>query len=185
MSHDNIPPNKTLCLNFYAGPGTGKSSTASLIYGTLKKDMHLNCELITEYAKKKVWEGNIGCLENQLYITANQQYDMWTVAKHVDLIITDSPLLLGSIYSPDDELLSKLILREYSKFDNIDIFLVRNKNVKYQSNGRIQSPEEAIEKDKEVKQLLSMVNPNHHEVNISHRMYKTIISIVMDRINTK
>lgn len=174
---------KTLCLNFYAGPGAGKSSTASLVYGTLKKDMHLNCELITEYAKKKVWEGNIGCLENQLYITANQQYDMWTVAKHVDLIITDSPLLLGSIYSPEDDLLRQLILREYSRFDNIDIFLGRNPNVKYQSNGRMQNLEEAIQKDIEIKQLLTTVNPEYHEVKISPRMYKTIISIVMNRIN--
>jgi hypothetical protein len=179
-----ISNNKTLCLNFYGGPCTGKSSTASIVYGNLKRKLHINCELITEYAKKKVWEGNVGCLENQLYITANQQYDMWTVAKHVDLLITDSPLLLGSIYSPNDDLLRQIILREYDKFDNIDIFLNRNENAKYQSNGRIQNKDEAIQKDIEIKDLLSAVNPNFHEVTVSPKMYKIIMSIVTDKIKS-
>ena len=150
--------NTPLCINLYAGPGAGKSTTAAFVYAHLKTN-HINCELITEYAKRKVWENNTQCLENQFYITAKQQYMMWTVSKHVDVLITDSPLLLGCIYSNDD-LLSSLIVREYKKFNNIDIFLRRNPNVLYQSNGRIQSKDEAIEKDNEIISLLSKVNPS-------------------------
>ena len=149
---------KTTCVNFYAGPGAGKSTVAASVFAELKKN-HVNCELITEFAKRKVWEGNTECLNNQLYITAKQQYLMWTVSKHVDIIVTDSPLMLGCIYGNDD-LLNQIIQREYNKYNNIDIFLRRNTKFEYQSNGRIQTLDEAIDKDNEIFTIIKNINPN-------------------------
>ena len=42
-------------INFYGGPGTGKSVQAAATYCALKKQ-GLNCELVTEYAKDKLWD---------------------------------------------------------------------------------------------------------------------------------
>jgi len=165
---------KTTCVNFYAGPGAGKSTVAASVFAELKKN-HVNCELITEFAKRKVWEGNIECLNNQLYITAKQQYLMWTVSKHVDVIVTDSPLLLGCIYG-NDELLNKIIMREYDKYNNIDIFLRRNTDVPYQSNGRMQSLDEAIDKDNEIFDIITNINPNVISKTVSNNVAFEIYS---------
>lgn len=167
---------KTICLNFYAGPGAGKSTVAADVFAALKK-RNVDCELINEFAKRKVWEGNTECLSNQLYITAKQQYLMWTVSKHVDLIITDSPLLLGSIYGNDD-LLTQIIFREYREFFNIDVFLERNPNSEYQSNGRMQSKIEAIEKDYEIKTMLGQLNPKYTTLEVNKNTVNNVIKLL-------
>ena len=174
---------KTICLNFYAGPGAGKSTIASAVFSELKK-RHINCELITEFAKRKVWEGNYGCLDNQLYITAKQQYLMWTVSKHVNLIITDSPLLLGSIYG-NDELLNQIIFREYQKFNNIDVYLTRNPNATYQSNGRMQNRQEAITKDDEIKSILHNINPQYSTFMVDHDVVYKVVDLVLPYLGHK
>lgn len=173
---------KTKCLNFYAGPGAGKSTIAAAVFAQLKQ-RDINCELITEFAKRKVWEGNYECLGNQLYITAKQQYLMWTVSKHVNLIITDSPLLLGSIYGNEcDDLLDQIITREYEKFDNIDIFLNRNMDHTYQSNGRMQNSDEAILKDIEIKALLNKHNKQFLEFDVNDTAVVDIVTAIHDYI---
>ncbi len=43
---------KTIAINFYGGPGTGKSSMAAAIFSNLKNE-GINAELVTEYAKSK------------------------------------------------------------------------------------------------------------------------------------
>lgn len=174
---------KNICLNFYAGPGAGKSTIASAVFSELKK-RHINCELITEFAKRKVWEGNYGCLDNQLYITAKQQYLMWTVSKHVNLIITDSPLLLGSIYGNDD-LLNQIIFREYRKFHNIDVYLTRNPRATYQSNGRMQNQQEAIIKDDEIKAMLRHLNPQYSTFVVDHGVVDKVVDLVLPYLGHK
>ncbi len=168
---------KTLCLNFYSGPGAGKSTIAAAVFAELKKH-HVNCELINEFAKRKIWEGNMECLNNQLYITAKQQYLMWTVSKHVDLIVTDSPLLLGCVYG-DDPLLDQIIFREYMKYTNIDIFLNRNPEAKYQSNGRMQNLDEAMMKDVQIKNILGMANPNFTDITVNDHTVKLVVDIML------
>ena len=172
---------KTLCLNFYSGPGAGKSTIAAAVFAELKKH-HVNCELIAEFAKRKIWEGNMECLNNQLYITAKQQYLMWTVSKHVDLIVTDSPLLLGCVYG-EDPLLDQIIFREYRKYVNIDVFLSRNQAAKYQSNGRMQNLDEALEKDVQIMNILKLANQKFTEVCVNDFAIGKITEMTLGRLN--
>jgi hypothetical protein len=44
---------KTILVNLYAGPGTGKSTMAANVFSELKW-MGVNCELALEFAKTKV-----------------------------------------------------------------------------------------------------------------------------------
>ena len=44
----------TLVVNLYGAPGSGKSTGAAYIFAKLKM-LGVNCELITEFAKDKVW----------------------------------------------------------------------------------------------------------------------------------
>lgn len=148
---------KPIVINFYGGPGTGKSTTAARIFYELKI-RGISCELVTEYAKRKVWEGNTTSLGNQLYISAKQLYSMWTVSKHVQVIVTDSPIILGMIYG-NDSLLDPILVREYHTYTNIDIFLVRT--TKYDPQGRYQTEADAKKIDGRIRQLLLDLGSNY------------------------
>ena len=151
---------KTVCVNFFAGPGTGKSTVSSRVFSDLKT-AGVNCELVTEFAKMMVWEGNTTALGNQFYITAHQQYHMKMVAEHVDLIVTDSPLILGCIYG-GDALLNPLIYREFESFDNINIVLSRIKP--YNPIGRMQTASQAVELDSVITNMLDTRGYPYHTV---------------------
>lgn len=62
-----IKPHKALVINLFGAPGAGKSTGAAYIFSRLKM-VGLNAELVTEFAKDKVWEGATAPFENQLYI---------------------------------------------------------------------------------------------------------------------
>ncbi len=142
---------KPIAVNFYSGPGAGKSTMSAAVFAELKS-RDINVELVTEYAKRKVWEQAYKVFECQMYVCAKQIYNMFIVSEHVDIIITDSPVILSAAYTNGDKLLNQILLREYKKYDNIDIFLTRVK--KYNPKGRMQTEKEAIEKDNLIKKIL-------------------------------
>ena len=45
---------KTIVVNIFGGPSAGKSTTSAGIFYELKRQ-GIRCELVTEYAKSKVW----------------------------------------------------------------------------------------------------------------------------------
>lgn len=61
---------KTLIVNLFGVPGAGKSTGAAYIFSCIKM-AGVNAELITEYAKDKVWERNDEAFRNQAYKTIN------------------------------------------------------------------------------------------------------------------
>lgn len=169
---------KTTIVNFYGGPGCGKSTMAAAVFAELKW-AGVNCELVTEYAKTKVWEESFRVFESQMFVSANQIYNIATVAKHVDLIITDSPILLGTAYSDGDTLLNELIKKEYAKYNNINIFLSRVK--KYVGIGRIQTEEQAIEKDKEIRQILLDTQEPFYNLDGAKTSVEGIVMMLLNR----
>lgn len=54
---------KPIVVSLYAGPGAGKSTLAAYTFSKLKM-LGVNCELVTEFAKDKVWEKNNTALDN-------------------------------------------------------------------------------------------------------------------------
>ncbi len=143
---------QTLIVNLFGGPGTGKSTMAAGVFSELKW-RGVNCELATEYAKEKVWEGSYGVFENQVYIFGKQLHRILRVQEKVDVVVTDSPILLVALYN---ERLGKtfddLIYEIFKTYNNVNYFLVRKKE--YIRKGRLQTLEEAIELDKSTRDLL-------------------------------
>ena len=58
---------KTLVVNLFGAPGSGKSTAAAYIFALLKM-AGINAELVTEFAKDKVWEEAKAAFENQQYL---------------------------------------------------------------------------------------------------------------------
>lgn len=132
---------KTIVINLYGGPGCGKSTIAALVFGKLKQK-GINCELVTEYAKDKVWEESYTTLKNQIYVFGKQLHRMWRLNNKVNVIITDSPLPLSIIYDSEKDVnFENLVMSEFNKFDNFNIII--NRSTKYQIEGRYQTEEEA------------------------------------------
>lgn len=152
----------TQIINLYGGPGTGKSTTAAHTFALLKHQ-GINCELVTEYAKDKVWEDSLEVLGNQIYVFGKQYHRIYRLLDKVDYIITDSPLLLSIHYAKAHGPLFKgLVYEVYNSMKNIDIFLERQK--KYQAIGRLQTEEEAKVIDKEIRNILDSYVPKKYHV---------------------
>jgi hypothetical protein len=143
----------TRYINFWAGPGTGKSSCAADLFAEMKWDGH-NVELIDEYAKQMTWERHHNILEDQLYVSAKQNRKLERLQGQVDWVITDSPLLMCLPYIPADYCSSfrPLIREMFNRYDNINYFLVREKE--YNPVGRNQTEEQARQLDVKIHQLL-------------------------------
>ena len=54
-----------------------------------------------------------------------QSHKQWRLKGQVDIIISDSPLLLSSVYRESDSLMDALIMQEFNKYDNMNFLLVR------------------------------------------------------------
>lgn len=153
----------TLVVNLYGGPGTGKSTLAAQLFADLKWAGY-ECELVTEYAKKLVWQDATDVLSDQIYVFGKQQHMLQVLNDQVDVIITDSPILLSIIYSRkfgtwlQRDALNRLVLRTHKTYDNLDIFLKRTKP--YVESGRLQTYEEAKGLDDEI---WSLLDSNLHE----------------------
>ena len=143
---------KTLVINFFAGPGAGKSSMATGLFSYLKFK-GINAEYISEYAKDIVWENSNDKLNNQFYISAKQFHRQWRLLGKVDVIVTDSPIILGCFYGASNEL-NDLLVKEFNSdfFDNLNIFVTRIKD--YNPKGRTQTESQAKELDSEIKNFL-------------------------------
>lgn len=170
-----------LVINLYGGPGTGKSTIAAGIFSALKLK-GINVELVTEYAKDKVWDKHEAILDNQIYIFAKQYHRLHRLRDQVDVVITDSPILLSSIYNKDRTALGtkldELVLEAYKSFDNINYFLTRIRE--YNPKGRVQTEDEAKEVDIKVKELLNNLNMIYESQKGSKEGMENIINEVLN-----
>lgn len=170
----------TLIINLFAGPGAGKSTGACHIFSRLKQ-MGIDCEYISEFAKEKVWEHNKEVLKCQFYISGKQAYKISRVNGKVDVIITDSPILLGAMYDGGgNPHLRDAILDEFNKYNNINFFITRVKG--YNPNGRVQTEEEAIDLDKKIKDFLIETNQDFIEVDGDDGGYEQVIDCILKRL---
>lgn len=126
---------KQKILNLWAGPGSGKSTTAALVFGILKSRGY-NVELVREYAKELVWEhGEITI--DQDCILSEQQLRQEILYGKVDLIITDSPLRMSVIYGSNPHRVDSML----EGYEEINVFVSRVKP--YNAKGRLQTEDEA------------------------------------------
>lgn len=170
----------TLVVNMVAGPGSGKSTTAAGVFYNLKR-AGVNAELVTEYAKDVVWEKSTNKLGNQVYILGKQHHRLWRLKDQVDVIVTDSPLLLSLYYGGEKSLpFRDLVLELFGSFDNDVYFIERAK--KYNPAGRNQTEDEARKIDSALKAVLDKYAIRYAEVIGDEHAATTITNVTLARL---
>lgn len=144
-----------LVVNLYGAPGAGKSTGAAYVFSKLKM-LGVNAELVTEFAKDKVWEESRAVFENQAYIFGKQYFRISRVQEKVDVVITDSPLLLCSYYGKNDPVLGdafqELVKNVSDSYCSINAFIDRVKE--YNPVGRFQTEQESDEVSESLQSML-------------------------------
>ena len=144
-----------ILVNLFGAPGAGKSTGAAYIFSKLKL-AGVNAELVTEFAKDKVWEGSKAVFNNQAYIFGKQYFRISRCADQVDVIVTDSPLLLSVIYNNDPVLgeeFNTVVRKVMESYNCKNYYLARTKE--YNPIGRFQTEAESDVIADEILDLLS------------------------------
>lgn len=174
-----------LIVNLFGVPSAGKSTGAAYVFYKLKSN-GVNAELVTEFAKDKVWEENDIVFENQAYLFGKQSFKIARCANKVDVIVTDSPLPLSIFYNNDPKLtenFNKSVMDVFNYYDNINFLLNRVKP--YNPIGRLQTEEESDALKKPITDLLSTRNIPYEEVDGCIDGYDKIFNRVMRLLNDR
>jgi hypothetical protein len=171
----------TLIVNLYGGPGTGKSTTAAALFAELKQ-AGVNSELVTEYAKDRVWDEHHACLGDQIYLFGKQYHRIYRLLNKVQVIVTDAPLLLSAYYGAKNTPASftQLVLDTHRGLNTFDVFLRRVKA--YNPSGRMQTEQEAKGIDVELKELLDKFGIVYADVTADQDAAKVLAKSVLRQI---
>lgn len=176
---------KPIILNLYGGPGASKSTTAAGVFHKLKL-LGYNCELVTEFAKHVVWRENFTTLKNQLYIYAKQHDRIFHLKDKVEVIITDSPTIMGLVYTDFTKIspsFEQLALDEFNREDciNMNIFIERVKL--YNPKGRTQTEEEAKLKDQDILNLLHRLDIPYEKIDGNENAVDVIVTKILAELS--
>lgn len=169
-----------LIVNLFGGPSVGKSTTAAGVFALLK--LHgVEVELVTEFAKDLVWEERTRTLGNQHYLFGKQYHRLWRVRDRVDVIVTDSPLMLSTVYvGPSSEVFTNYIVSMVNTFNNENIMLNRVKA--YSNVGRYQNEAEARQLDIPIREALDDNDMDWVEVPGDTSGINSVVMMVLDKL---
>ena len=153
---------ESLIINFFGGPGIGKSTQSAGLFTEMKKH-HLDVELTYEFPKIVAWEGNLSAVQDQFYITANQHRNISRLYGKVKYIIVDSTILLGTFYknrygvdypaSFYGDKFDEFVWDLFNRYNSLNILLTRDDS-NFNENGRFQDLQESKEIDTDIKKTL-------------------------------
>lgn len=159
----------TLVLNFWGGPGVGKSTSAAISFGRLKQQ-GLNTELVPEVAKDLVWEERWKTLTNQSYIAGKQMWRVDRLRGLVDVVVTDGPFLLSLFYMKEEQCAPKefaaYLKAVFDTWPSVNIFLERAPGRGYNTAGRYQTQDEAEALDDKQHQFLDDLGVEYRSVQV-------------------
>lgn len=168
----------TLFVNIFGGPGAGKSTTAAGVFHHLKAQ-GVNAELVPEFAKDLVWEGRAETLSNQVYVTARQYHMIKKLDEKADVVITDSPVLLGIVYAEDmpkcyDETL--FWCHQQSSTPGLNFFVQRSES--FETQGRRHDHDTSKLLDCKIADVL-----RHYEVNPTYVDKLCAVDMIVTAVN--
>lgn len=163
-------------INLCGGPGSGKSTGAAYIFSQLKM-RNINCELVVEYAKSRVWQNDLEVFQNQLYVIGKQSLYQSRLKGKVEVIITDSPIFMGAFYAhqlPYFEHFKEVLKAMHQEYESFDCFIKRVKP--YNPKGRFQDEDGAKKIDDEIKKLYETNNIGLREYSGCQEGYDQLVN---------
>lgn len=173
----------TIIVNLFGQPGAGKSTGAAYIFSQLKL-AGVDVELITEFAKDKVWEENAEVFKNQAYIFGKQFFKLSRCDGKVGVLVTDSPLPLSILYNHEEHLtenFNRTVMDVFNSFHNMNYLLTRVKP--YNPNGRHQTEKESDKLGEEIIKLLRDRGISYEEATGDTSGYDKIIKDILYTLN--
>lgn len=164
---------ETIILNIIGGPGVGKTTVASRLFAQLKKE-NFDVENVSEFAKELVWEGRNEAFKDRLYMHGEQNHRLMMMNGKLDYIVTDSPLILTSVYNDFhlkdsqsksyNEMIHLVVKETWNLYNNKVYYIKRNSD--YLTVGRRESEEQALKIDEAVLKYLKDNNIEYKVLNV-------------------
>lgn len=108
-----------------------------------------------------------------------QYHRVWRLNHKVQVIISDSPLILSIHYAKfESNYFENFVIEQFNKFNNITYFIERD--TEYNENGRVHSLDAAMKADQELKDIL-----NKHDIKYSTVKTTEATDIITDQILQK
>jgi len=168
-----------IVVNLFGVPGAGKSTGAAYIFSQIKMK-GINAELVTEFAKDKVWENNKEVFKNQAYLFGKQSFRISRCKDKVDVIVTDCPLPLSIFYNNDKilgESFNQTVMNVFNSYENLNYLLLRTKP--YNPIGRFQTEEESDNLKQPMINLLNSYDIVYSEKSGDISGYSEIINDIL------
>jgi hypothetical protein len=158
-------------VNFFAGPGAGKTTAAMDLVTRLKRT-GASVEFCPEYAKNLVWESRWDEINQQILVFSGQLRNLLLLHSRCDVVVMESPLLLSLFYFRYETsvvgypLFERLVWDVWRRFKNINMFLHRDHTREYLREGRVQTFEESLSLDLSIKSYLVDNGVSHASVPV-------------------
>jgi hypothetical protein len=142
-------------INLFGGPGSGKSTTAAWLFSELKRRL-VSVEHVNEYVKAWAYAKRPVDHYDQIYIMAKQmQYEYRFLKNGIKNIVTDSPVDLSIVYSPEHlKPAMRLLSQTYNQDFAYENIFIRRGDKPYVQEGRYQDKARALEVDQKIQQEL-------------------------------
>lgn len=151
---------QTLVINLFGGAGIGKSTFAANLFGEMKAKGY-NVELAREWVKLWAYEKRQMTYADQAIVFGHQIQEETQFYGKVEVLITDSPLILSGFYEKLNYKTNKMspvaksIMKE-AELGGISYWnLLLTRQHSYQAEGRWQTEEQATQQDKLMEQFLN------------------------------
>jgi hypothetical protein len=160
----------TSVINLIGGSGVGKSTVAAEIYVKLKREVR-NVELVREVAKDWAWEGKKIGLFDQVAIIGEQLRKEAVMFNKVDIVVTDSPVVLGGFYLEHNhgQTFMNKPIKEYYEIsigNGIQFYnFVLKRTTKFNPDGRYENEKEALLVDKHLMEYMGALGYPYIEVD--------------------
>lgn len=178
----------SLFVNLYGAPGAGKSTTRAGVFYRLKLAGY-NVEEVPEFAKDLTWEGRKFALGVQPYVFGKQLRNMLRVAGKVDVVITDSPVLLAGFYagkypngSAPDSFQQMTIASQAALQPSLNYYIHRVK--KFNPAGRNETAKESDDISGELLRYLVDADVDYTVVSGNESAVDTIVFAVTESLDS-
>ena len=132
-----------LIVNIFGAPGAGKSTYAARLYSELKV-LGIETELVREVAKQYVYDGTLG-YRPQMRILDEAVEQIESLHSSVEVVVSDSPVLLSVIYAKDEvAYITQKAKRYHYSRPSFNYMMCLGTDEEYSTRGRIHSHSEAL-----------------------------------------